>query len=123
MLLAGIIRWIVIDRHGFVPPFLDLPNMQSWVDRFTHRVPEPLHAVRRAAGRRHRRLPDGLPPRARRRGSSPAPRLVNVLAIASVAIIIPTGYFAMSSPLFNEIPVAARKLYYSHHRDAVRDLR
>ena len=23
----------------------------------------------------------------------------------------------MSSPLFNEIPVAARKLYYSHHRD------
>ena len=35
MLLAGIIRWIVIDRHGFIPPFLDLPNMQSWVDRFT----------------------------------------------------------------------------------------
>jgi peptidoglycan/LPS O-acetylase OafA/YrhL len=44
-------------------------------------------------------------------------RLVNILAVASVAIIIPTGYFAMSSPLFNEIPVAARKLYYSHHRD------
>ena len=35
MLLAGVIRWIVIDRHGFIPPFLDLPNMQSWVDRFT----------------------------------------------------------------------------------------
>ena len=35
MLLAGVIRWVVIDRHGFVPPFLDLPNMQSWVDRFT----------------------------------------------------------------------------------------
>jgi peptidoglycan/LPS O-acetylase OafA/YrhL len=33
MVLAGVIRWIVIDRHGFVPPFLDLPNMQSWVDR------------------------------------------------------------------------------------------
>ena len=42
---------------------------------------------------------------------------MNVLAVARVAIIIPTGYFAMSSPLFNEIPVAARKLYYSHHRD------
>ncbi len=35
MVLAGVIRWVVIDRHGFVPPFLDLPNMQSWVDRFT----------------------------------------------------------------------------------------
>jgi peptidoglycan/LPS O-acetylase OafA/YrhL len=43
--------------------------------------------------------------------------LVNVLAIASAAIIIPTAYFAMSSPLFDEIPVAARKIYYSHHRD------
>jgi peptidoglycan/LPS O-acetylase OafA/YrhL len=36
-----------------------------------------------------------------------------------VAIIIPTGYFAMSSPLFNDIPEAARKLYYSHHRDVL----
>ena len=45
-------------------------------------------------------------------------RVVDALAVASVAIIIPTGYFAMSSPLFTAVPVSARILYYSHHRDA-----
>ena len=117
MVLAGIVRWIVIDRHGFVPPFLDLPNMQSWVDRFTieyqnlyTRYGALLSGVigaylmvfhRERVARFFSRTP-----------------LVSILAVASVAIIIPTGYFAMSSPLFNEMPVAARKLYYSHHRDA-----
>ena len=117
MVLAGIIRWIVIDRHGFVPPFLDLPNMQSWVDRFTieyqnlyTRYGALLSGVigaylmvfhRERVGRFFART-----------------RVVDALAVASVAIIIPTGYFAMSSPLFTEIPVGARILYYSHHRDA-----
>ncbi len=114
--VAGIIRWIVIVRHGFIPPFLDLPNMQSWVDRFTieyqnlyTRYGALLSGVigaylmvfhRERVGRFFART-----------------RLVNALAVASIAVIIPTGYFAMSSPLFTEIPVWARILYYSHHRD------
>ena len=117
MVLAGLIRWIVIVRHGFVPPFLDLPNMQSWVDRFTieyqnlyTRYGALLSGVigaylmvfhRERVGRFFART-----------------RVVDALAVASVAIIIPTGYFAMSSPLFTAVPVSARILYYSHHRDA-----
>ncbi len=117
MVLAGIIRWIVIVRHGFVPPFLDLPNMQSWVDRFTieyqnlyTRYGALLSGVigaylmvfhRERVGRFFART-----------------RVVDALAVASVAVIIPTGYFAMSSPLFTAVPVSVRILYYSHHRDA-----
>jgi peptidoglycan/LPS O-acetylase OafA/YrhL len=116
MILAGIIRWIVIDRHGFVPPFLDLPNMQSWVDRFSIEY-DNLYT-------RYGALLSGVMGAylmVFHRGSVARfftrTRLVNGLAVASVAIVIPTAYFAMSSPLFNEMPVAARKLYYSHHRD------
>jgi peptidoglycan/LPS O-acetylase OafA/YrhL len=116
MLLAGIIRWVVIDRHGFVPPFLDLPNMQSWVDRFSIEY-DNLYT-------RYGALLAGVIGaylmvfhRERVAHFFSRTPLVNGLAIAAVAIIIPTGYFAMSSPLFNEIPVAARHLYYSHHRD------
>ena len=116
MVLAGIIRWVVIDRHGFVPPFLDLPNMQSWVDRFTIEY-QNLYT-------RYGALLSGVIGaylmvfhRERVRQFFARTALVNVLAVASVVIIIPTAYFAMSSPLFNEMPVAARKLYYSHHRD------
>jgi peptidoglycan/LPS O-acetylase OafA/YrhL len=114
--LAGIIRWIVIDRHGFIPPFLDLPNMQSWVDRFTIEY-QNLYT-------RYGALLSGVmgaylmvyhKPRVARFFSRTP--MVNALGAACVAIIIPTAYFAMSSPLFNEIPIAARKLYYSHHRD------
>ena len=117
MVLAGIIRWIVIDPARFraaVPRSAE----HAVLGRPLHdRVPEPLYALRRAALWGDRRLPDGVPPRARADGSSRARVLVDALAVASVAIIIPTGYFAMSSPLFTEVPVGARKLYYSHHRD------
>ena len=116
LLVAGLVRWIVIDRHGFVPPFLDLPNMQSWVDRFSieydnlyTRYGALLSGVigsylmvyhRAAVGRFFART-----------------RLVNALALTALVVIVPTAYFAMSSPLFNQIPLTARKLYYSHHRD------
>jgi peptidoglycan/LPS O-acetylase OafA/YrhL len=116
MILAGIIRLIVIVRYGFVPPFLDLPNMQSWVDRFTIEY-QNLYT-------RYGALLSGVIGaylmvfhRERVARFFARTRLVTVLAVASVAIIIPTGYFAMSSPLFTEIPFAARVLYYSHHRD------
>ena len=116
MLLAGIIRWIVIDRNGFVPPFLDLPNMQSWVDRFSIEY-DNLYT-------RYGALLSGVIGayltvyhRDRVARFFSRTRLVNALAILAIAIIIPTAYFAMSSPLFNEVPVSARKLYYSHHRD------
>ena len=72
MVLAGVIRWIVIDRHGFVPPFLDLPNMQSWVDRFTIEYQNLYTRYGALLVRRDRRLSDGLPPRARARSSSRA---------------------------------------------------
>jgi peptidoglycan/LPS O-acetylase OafA/YrhL len=42
---------------------------------------------------------------------------VDVLGALSIAIIVPASYVALSSPLFEAIPEAARKLYYSHHRD------
>jgi peptidoglycan/LPS O-acetylase OafA/YrhL len=116
MVAAGIIRWIVIDRHGFVPPFLDLPNMQSWVDRFTIEY-QNLYT-------RYGALVAGVIGaylmvfhRERVERFFLHTSLVNVLALGSVAVIVTTGYFAMSSPLFYEIPVPARKLYYSHHRD------
>jgi peptidoglycan/LPS O-acetylase OafA/YrhL len=88
MLASGIIRWIIIDRHGFIPPFLDTPDMQSRVDRFSieyqnlytrhagllsgiigafvmvyhrGRVQEFLKGTARALGRRRRpHHPDGL---------------------------------------------------------------
>jgi peptidoglycan/LPS O-acetylase OafA/YrhL len=116
MVLAGIIRWIVIDRHGFVPPFLDLPDMQSWVDRFTIEY-QNLYT-------RYGALLSGVigaylttyhKERVIRFFSRTG--TVNVLAGLSLAIIFFTGYFAMSSPLFYDVPVTARKLYYSHHRD------
>jgi peptidoglycan/LPS O-acetylase OafA/YrhL len=44
-------------------------------------------------------------------------RLVEALSIASLVVIASAGYIALSSPLFLELPVAARTLYYSHHRD------
>lgn len=116
MVLAGIIRWIVIDRHGFVPPFLDLPNMQSKLDRFSIEY-DNLYT-------RYGALLSGvigayLAVYHRERVVSffASTRLVNGLGLLGIAIIIPTAYFAMSSPPFNEVPVAARKLYYSHHRD------
>jgi peptidoglycan/LPS O-acetylase OafA/YrhL len=116
MVLAGVIRWVVIDRHGFVPPFLDLPNMQSWVDRFTIEY-QNLYTRYGAllAGVIGAYLMVFHQPRVRQFFSRT--RLVDVLAVACIAIIIPTGYFAMSSPLFNEVPLFARMLYYSHHRD------
>jgi peptidoglycan/LPS O-acetylase OafA/YrhL len=107
---------MVIDRHGFVPPFRDLPNMQSWVDRFTieyqnlyTRYGALLAGVigsyvmvfhRERVGRFFSRT-----------------GLVDVLAVVSVAVIVPASYVALSSPLFDAVPEAARKLYYSHHRD------
>jgi peptidoglycan/LPS O-acetylase OafA/YrhL len=116
LLLAGVIRWFVIVRHGFVPPFLDLPNMQSWVDRFTIEY-QNLYT-------RYGALLSGVIGayvmvfhRERVARFFARTGMVNALALASIAIIIPTGYFAMSSPLFNEIPVWGRILYYSHHRD------
>ena len=90
MLLAGIIRWIVIDRHGFVPPFLDLPNMQSWVDRFTIEY-QNLYT-------RYGALLAGVIGaylmvfhRERVARFFARTSLVNVLAIASAAIIVPTA--------------------------------
>ncbi|HET7216397.1 MAG TPA: acyltransferase [Vicinamibacterales bacterium] len=116
LLVAGIIRWFVIDRHGFVPPFLDLPNMQSWVDRFSieydnlyTRYGALLSGVIGAYLMIYHR--DRV---ARFFARGP---MVTFLAAAALIIIVPTAYFAMSSPLFNAIPVAGRKLYYSHHRD------
>jgi peptidoglycan/LPS O-acetylase OafA/YrhL len=116
LLLAGIIRWIVIDRHGFVPPFLDLPNMQSWVDRFSIEY-DNLYT-------RYGALLSGvigaylmIYHRERVARFFARGPLVTLLSAAALVIIVPTAYFAMSSPLFNEIPLAARKLYYSHHRD------
>jgi peptidoglycan/LPS O-acetylase OafA/YrhL len=43
--------------------------------------------------------------------------LVDVLAVLSIAVIVPASYVALSSPLFDVLPVWANKLYYSHHRD------
>ena len=43
--------------------------------------------------------------------------LVNTLAILCTALIVPTAYFALSSPLFNQFSVAARTLFYTLHRD------
>ena len=116
MVLAGIIRWIVIDRHGFVPPFLDLPNMQSWVDRFSIEY-DNLYTRYGAllAGVIGSYLTVYHPDRVKAFFSRSG--LVSVLSLLCVAIIIPLSYVAMSSPLFNEIPYIARKLYYSHHRD------
>ena len=116
MVLTGVIRWVVIDRHGFVPPFLDLPNMQSWVDRFaigTQNLYTRYGAL--LAGVIGAYLMVFHQQRVRQFFSRTT--LVNGLAVACIAIIIPTGYFAMSSPLFNEVPLFARMLYYSHHRD------
>ena len=100
MLLAGVIRWVVIDVHGFVPPFRDLPDMQSWVDRFTIEY-QNLYT-------RYGALLSGVIGaylmvfhRERVAQFFSRTRLVNILAVASVAIIIPAGYFAMSSPLFD----------------------
>jgi peptidoglycan/LPS O-acetylase OafA/YrhL len=116
MLLAGVIRWIVIDRHGFVPPFLDLPNMQSWVDRFSIEY-DNLYT-------RYGALLSGVIGayltvyhRERVERFFARRRLITVLSLVAMAVIVPTAYFAMSSPLFNQIPVWARKVYYSHHRD------
>ena len=117
MVLAGVIRWVVIDRHGFVPPFLDLPNMQSWVDRFTIEY-QNLYT-------RYGALLAGVIG-AYLMVFHQRARAAVLLADQSgqpcwrwraSSIIIPTGYFAMSSPLFNQFPVPARMLYYSHHRD------
>jgi peptidoglycan/LPS O-acetylase OafA/YrhL len=119
LFLAGIIRWVVIDRHGFVPPFLDLPNMQSWVDRFSieydnlyTRYGALLSGVIGAYLMTWHR--DRV---ARFFAGGAGKGTVTLLSAAALVIIVPTAYFAMSSPLFNDIPVAARKLYYSHHRD------
>ena len=116
MVLAGIIRWIVIVRHGFVPPFLDLPNMQSWVDRFTIEY-QNLYT-------RYGALLSGVMGayvmvyhRERVARFFGRVRLVEALSVASLVVIASAGYVALSSPLFLELPVAARTLYYSHHRD------
>jgi peptidoglycan/LPS O-acetylase OafA/YrhL len=116
MLLSGIIRWLVIDAHGFVPPFLDLPDMQSWVDRFTieyqnlyTRYGALLAGVMAAYLMVYYR--DGV----RRFFSRTA--LVDGLSLLAIGLIIPTAYFALASPLFSQVPRAASKLYYSHHRD------
>ena len=116
MLLAGVIRWIVIDRHGFIPPFLDLPNMQSWVDRFTIEY-QNLYTRYGAllAGVIGAYLMVYRPAEVAKFFSHRT--RTSALAALAIAIIVPTGYFAMSSPLFNEVPVWARQLYYSHHRD------
>jgi peptidoglycan/LPS O-acetylase OafA/YrhL len=116
LLLAGVVRWLVIDRHGFIPPFRDLPNMQSWVDRFSieydnlyTRYGALLSGVIGAYVMVYHRSS------VERFFSRSA--LVNVLGLSCAAIIVPTAYFAMSSPLFDEFPTWARKIYYSHHRD------
>jgi peptidoglycan/LPS O-acetylase OafA/YrhL len=116
MVLAGIIRWVVIVRHGFIPPFLDLPNMQSWVDRFTIEY-QNLYT-------RYGALLSGVIGaylmvfhRERVQRFFTRHGLVDWLSCASIVVIISAGYIALSSPLFNEIPLAARTLYYSHHRD------
>jgi peptidoglycan/LPS O-acetylase OafA/YrhL len=116
MVLSGIIRWIVIDRHGFVPPFLDTPDMQSWVDRFSI---EYQNLYTRYAGLLSGVIGAYLMVYYREavRQFFTRTALVTALSVLAIAIIIPTSYFALASPLFNDIPYAARKLYYSHHRD------
>jgi peptidoglycan/LPS O-acetylase OafA/YrhL len=116
MVLSGVIRWMVIDRHGFIPPFLDTPDMQSWVDRFTI---EYQNLYTRYAG-----LLSGVIGaylmvyhRERVRAFFTRTAMVNVLSIVAVGLIIPTAYFALASPHFAAIPRWASELYYSHHRD------
>jgi peptidoglycan/LPS O-acetylase OafA/YrhL len=116
LLLSGVIRWIIIDRHGFIPPFVDTPDMQSWVDRFSI---EYQNLYTRYAG-----LLSGVIGaylmvyhRERVRGFFTRTALVNVLSAVAVLLIIPTAYFALASPLFASIPRRAAELYYSHHRD------
>ena len=116
MVLSGIIRWSIIDAYGFVPPFLDTPDMQSWVDRFSI---EYQNLYTRYAGLLSGVMAAYLMVYYRERVAQFFRRttLVNALSILAVALIIPTAYFALASSLFNDIPLAARKLYYSHHRD------
>jgi peptidoglycan/LPS O-acetylase OafA/YrhL len=116
MLASGVIRWMVIDRHGFIPPFLDTPDMPSWVDRFTI---EYQNLYTRYAG-----LLSGVIGaylmvyhRERVRTFYGRTALVNVLSVVAVGLIIPTAYFALASPHFAAIPRWASELYYSHHRD------
>lgn len=116
MLASGVIRWIIIDRHGFIPPFLDTPDMQSWVDRFSI---EYQNLYTRYAG-----LLSGVIGaylmvyhRDRVRAFFGRKGLVNALSLLAVVLIVPTAYFALASPLFASIPRWAAELYYSHHRD------
>ncbi len=110
MLLSGVIRWMVIDRHGFIPPFLDTPDMQSWVDRFTI---EYQNLYTRYAG-----LLSGVIGaylmvyhRDRVRAFFTRTAMVNVLSVVAIGLIIPTAYFALASPHFAAIPRWASELY------------
>lgn len=116
MLLSGVIRWMVIDRHGFIPPFLDLPNMQSWVDRFSI---EYQNLYTRYAGLLSGVIGAFLMVYHREKVSAFFARtsVVNVLSVVAVLLIIPTAYFALASPMFAAMPRWASELYYSHHRD------
>ena len=116
MVLSGIIRWLIIDRHGFVPPFLDTPDMQSWVDRFTI---EYQNLYTRYAGLLSGVIAAYL---VVFHGSGmkqffTRTTAVNALSVLSIALIIPTAYVALASPLFAQVPYEVSKLYYSHHRD------
>ena len=116
MILSGVIRWIVIDRYGFIPPFLDTPDMQSWVDRFTI---EYQNLYTRYAGLLSGVIGAYLMVYHREsvRAFYTRTALVNVLSVLAVALIIPTAYFALASPHFAAVPRWASELYYSHHRD------
>jgi len=116
LILSGVVRWLVIDRHGFVPPFRDLPNMQSWVDRFTIEY-QNLYTRYGAllAGVIGAYLMTFHRERVSRFFSRTA--AVDALGLVSIAIIVPASYVALSSPLFDALPGWVNKLYYSHHRD------
>jgi len=116
LLLSGIVRWVVINQYGFIPPFRDLPNMQSWVDRFTIEY-QNLYT-------RYGALISGVIGsyvmvfhRERVRRFFSRTTLVDGLGVLAVAIIVPASYIALSSPIFDAIPETGRALYYSHHRD------
>jgi len=116
LVASSVIRWVIIDKHGFVPPFLDTPDMASWVDRFTIEY-QTLYT-------RYGGLLSGLMGaylmvfhKDRVKAFFRGEALVNVLSVVTLVVLIPTSYFALASPLFAQMGHTASEVFYTVHRD------
>jgi peptidoglycan/LPS O-acetylase OafA/YrhL len=114
--LSGFLRLAISVKYDLQPPFRDLPNSATFINRYNV---EYMNLYSRYAGLLSGVIGAylvGYRKESVRRFFART-WLTNTLCIVSFAVIYPIATTPMSSTRFDQIPPLAGRIWYTHHRD------